>query len=246
MLLPLVVAHSCFGSHTHWVTLVRSVPMYLSCVIARVPSVLPKNPVLHSRTKHIDVRYHFLRDNVEKGNICLIHVPTEKQFADTLTKPLDQTTFARLRGELGDVFLFELRLGWLMYICMLHFHLCIISCLHLCIIDCSCIICSRDVLLSYALITMICSMWGYDFASDAHEMYSCALVALGYISLWMPFFYKNTIWSSLVSWILSCSICALIAISRLICAWNHVLFIWGHRSIYHHECLAYMLPCGEA
>jgi hypothetical protein len=52
------------------------------------------------------VRYHFLRDNVEKGNIDLIHVPTEKQLADILTKPLDQATFARLRGELGVVFPF--------------------------------------------------------------------------------------------------------------------------------------------
>jgi hypothetical protein len=34
--------------------------------------------VLHSRTKHIVVRYHFLRDNDEKGNINLIHVPKEK------------------------------------------------------------------------------------------------------------------------------------------------------------------------
>jgi hypothetical protein len=34
--------------------------------------------VLHCRTKHIEVRYHFLRHNVEKGNIDLIHVPTEK------------------------------------------------------------------------------------------------------------------------------------------------------------------------
>jgi hypothetical protein len=65
-----------------------------------------KNPVLPSRTKHIDVRYHFLRDNVEKGNIDLNHVPTEKQLADILTKPLDQATFARLRGELGVVFPF--------------------------------------------------------------------------------------------------------------------------------------------
>jgi hypothetical protein len=48
-----------------------------------------KNPVLHSRTKHIEVRYHFLRDNVEKGNIDPIHVPTEKQLVDILTKPLD-------------------------------------------------------------------------------------------------------------------------------------------------------------
>jgi hypothetical protein len=35
-----------------------------------------KNPVLHSKTKHIEVRYQFLRDNVEKGKIALIHVPT--------------------------------------------------------------------------------------------------------------------------------------------------------------------------
>jgi hypothetical protein len=65
-----------------------------------------KNPVLHSRTKHIEVRYHFLRDNVEKGNIDLIHVPTEKKLADILTKPLDQATFACLRGDLGVVFPF--------------------------------------------------------------------------------------------------------------------------------------------
>jgi hypothetical protein len=63
-----------------------------------------KNLVLHSRTKHIEVSYHFLRDNVEKGNIDLIHVPTEKQLAYILTKPLDQATFACLRGELGVVF----------------------------------------------------------------------------------------------------------------------------------------------
>jgi hypothetical protein len=81
-----------------------------------------KNPLLHSRTKHIEVRYHFLRDNVEKGNIDLIHVPTKKQLGDILTKPLDQATFAHLRRELGVVFPFELRLGGLMYICMLHFH----------------------------------------------------------------------------------------------------------------------------
>jgi hypothetical protein len=65
-----------------------------------------KNPVLHSRTKHVEVRYHFLRDNVEKGNIDLIHVPIEKQLPDILTKPLDQAIFARLRGELGVVFPF--------------------------------------------------------------------------------------------------------------------------------------------
>jgi hypothetical protein len=59
-----------------------------------------KNLVLHSITKHIEVRYHFLRDNVEKANIDLIHVPTEKHLANILTKPLDKATFARLRREL--------------------------------------------------------------------------------------------------------------------------------------------------
>jgi hypothetical protein len=63
-----------------------------------------KNPVLHSRTKHIEVRYHFLKGNVEKGNIDLIHVPTETQLADILTMHLDQATFSHLRGELGVVF----------------------------------------------------------------------------------------------------------------------------------------------
>jgi hypothetical protein len=89
-----------------------------------------KNPVLHSRTKHIEVRYHFLRDNMEKRKIDLIHVPTEKQLADVLTKPLDKATLARLRGvSLVWFFLFELWLGELMYICILHFYSCIISCL---------------------------------------------------------------------------------------------------------------------
>jgi hypothetical protein len=138
-----------------------------------------KNPVFHSRTKHIEVRYHFLRDNVEKGNIDLIQVPTEKQLADILTKPLDQATFVCLWRELGVFFPFEIWLGGLMYICMLHFHLC----LHLCTIDCICIICLRDVLLLYALITMICCTWGYDFASDTHEMYSRALGSFG---MYMP------------------------------------------------------------
>jgi hypothetical protein len=57
---------------------------------------ISKNPVLHSKTKHIEVRYHFLRDNVEKGKIALIHVPTHYQLADIFTKPLDQETFTRL------------------------------------------------------------------------------------------------------------------------------------------------------
>jgi hypothetical protein len=47
------------------------------------------------------VRYHFLRNNVEKGKIALILVPTHNQLAVIFTKPLDQANFTRLRGELG-------------------------------------------------------------------------------------------------------------------------------------------------
>jgi hypothetical protein len=105
-----VAAASCC-SQLLWITYTLSdfveefshVP--LMCDSTSAISVV-KTPVLHSRTKHTEVRYHFLRDNVEKGNIDLIHVPTEKQLADILTKPLDKATFARLRGELGVIFPF--------------------------------------------------------------------------------------------------------------------------------------------
>ena len=65
-----------------------------------------KNPVLHSKTKHIDVRFHFLRDHVEKSDIDLRHVNTQNQLVDILPKPLNQATFSRLRGELGVYFPF--------------------------------------------------------------------------------------------------------------------------------------------
>ncbi|WVZ63945.1 hypothetical protein U9M48_013535 [Paspalum notatum var. saurae] len=57
-----------------------------------------KNPVLHSRTKHIDVRFHFLRDHYEKGDIDLIHIVFANQLADIFTKPLEFDAFTRLRG----------------------------------------------------------------------------------------------------------------------------------------------------
>ncbi|WVZ80647.1 hypothetical protein U9M48_028106 [Paspalum notatum var. saurae] len=56
-----------------------------------------KNPVLHSRTKHIDVRFHFLRDHYEKGDIDLVHVASENQLADIFTKPLEFGAFVHLR-----------------------------------------------------------------------------------------------------------------------------------------------------
>ncbi|GJR43779.1 retrovirus-related pol polyprotein from transposon TNT 1-94 [Tanacetum coccineum] len=49
---------------------------------------LSKNPVQHSRTKHIEIRHHFLRDNVQKGHISIEKVPSVDNIADILTKPL--------------------------------------------------------------------------------------------------------------------------------------------------------------
>ena len=62
---------------------------------------IAKNPVQHSRTKHIDIRHHFLRDHEAKGGISLQGVRSEAQLADIFTKPLDESTFARLRNELN-------------------------------------------------------------------------------------------------------------------------------------------------
>jgi hypothetical protein len=62
---------------------------------------LADNPVEHSRTKHIDIRHHFLRDHQQKGDIDIYHISTENQLADIFTKPLDEKTFCRLRSELN-------------------------------------------------------------------------------------------------------------------------------------------------
>jgi hypothetical protein len=62
---------------------------------------LAHNSVFHGRVKHIKVRHHFLRDHVEKGEIKMKFIDTERQLADIFTKPLDSSRFASLRGELG-------------------------------------------------------------------------------------------------------------------------------------------------
>jgi hypothetical protein len=59
------------------------------------------NPVEHSRTKHIDIRHHFLRDHQQEGDIKVFHISTENQLADIFTKPLDEKTFCRLRSVLN-------------------------------------------------------------------------------------------------------------------------------------------------
>ena len=62
---------------------------------------IANNPVQHSKTKHIEIRHHFLRDHVVKEDIDIIHVNTEEQLADIFTKPLDEKRFCKLRCELN-------------------------------------------------------------------------------------------------------------------------------------------------
>ncbi|GJT39519.1 hypothetical protein Tco_0939384 [Tanacetum coccineum] len=62
---------------------------------------LSKNPVQYSRTKHIEIRHHLLRDNVQKGNISIEKVSSEDNIADILTKPHKREPFNYLHLGLG-------------------------------------------------------------------------------------------------------------------------------------------------
>ena len=54
---------------------------------------MPVNPVLHNKTKHIEIRYHFIHDLVQKGAVKLQYIPTDDQTSDVLTKPLPRVKF---------------------------------------------------------------------------------------------------------------------------------------------------------
>jgi hypothetical protein len=63
--------------------------------------LMADNPVEHSRTKHIDIWYHFRRDHQQKRDIEIAYVSTHNQLSDIFTKPLDEKTFSKLRNELN-------------------------------------------------------------------------------------------------------------------------------------------------
>jgi len=60
-----------------------------------------KNPVFHGRSKHIRIKYHFIRDCLEDGSIKADHIPTTDQLADLLTKSLGKTRFQEMRKRIG-------------------------------------------------------------------------------------------------------------------------------------------------
>jgi len=62
---------------------------------------LTKNPAYHSRTKHIDIRHHFIRDTVDAGDIELQYCATDNMVADVLTKALAKDKHEKHTGALG-------------------------------------------------------------------------------------------------------------------------------------------------
>nr|GEX42416.1 hypothetical protein [Tanacetum cinerariifolium] len=75
-----------------------NIPMYFD---SKAAIAISCNPVQHSRTMHIDVRYHFIKEKVEKGIVELFFVGTEYQLADLFTKVLSEYRFKYLVRRLG-------------------------------------------------------------------------------------------------------------------------------------------------
>ena len=70
---------------------------------------LSKNPVMHSKTKHIPIKYNFLHEQVAEQSIILEYINTKKQIADIFTKPLPREAFEHLRQKMGVISLSSLK-----------------------------------------------------------------------------------------------------------------------------------------
>jgi len=64
---------------------------------------LSKNPMFHDHSKHIKIRYHHLRDYVQKGIVKLPYIPTDEQTTDNLTKALARSSFVHFKDKLGAI-----------------------------------------------------------------------------------------------------------------------------------------------
>ena len=62
---------------------------------------LLENPMFHDRSKHIEMRYHFIKDLVQRGALKLQYIRTDEQIANILTKPLTASKFVYFRDNLG-------------------------------------------------------------------------------------------------------------------------------------------------
>lgn len=62
---------------------------------------LSKNPIMHGRSQHIDIRFHFFLELTRDGVVDLVHCGSKDQLADIMTKPLKLDLFLKMRGQLG-------------------------------------------------------------------------------------------------------------------------------------------------
>jgi hypothetical protein len=97
-----VAAASCYSQilwivHTMRDFGVRFERVPLMCDNTSAISVA-KNPVFHKKMRHVERKHHFLREHVEKGDIEMRYLDTERHLADIFTKPLDASGFAILQG----------------------------------------------------------------------------------------------------------------------------------------------------
>ena len=83
-------------------------PITIYCDSTSVIS-LNKYLVMHSKTKHIPIKYHFLREQVAEKNIALEYINTKEQIADIFTKPLPREAFEHLRQKIGVISLASLK-----------------------------------------------------------------------------------------------------------------------------------------
>ena len=64
---------------------------------------LSENPVFHDKSKHIEIRYHFIRDYVQRGAVLLRYISSDEQVADILTKALGRGKHIYFRDKMGVV-----------------------------------------------------------------------------------------------------------------------------------------------
>ncbi|KAJ9544926.1 hypothetical protein OSB04_024633 [Centaurea solstitialis] len=101
------VAAACCCSQVLWMKtqladfgyIMHRIPIYCD---SKSAIQITENPVQHSRTKHINIRYHFIKDHVEKGNVELYFVESDYQLADLFTKPLDEKRHFFLLSKCGS------------------------------------------------------------------------------------------------------------------------------------------------
>jgi hypothetical protein len=88
--------------------LLGSAPLVANLLVDNKSAIqLCKNPVYHDRSKHIDTRYHYIRDCIEDGTVTVEYIGTEDQLADILTKALGRVQFQNLRERIGVINLYR-------------------------------------------------------------------------------------------------------------------------------------------